>query len=335
MQSSSFSLKRIVRRLSLLLVCLCLLSLLIGEAELGLTESLQAIFSHHGVASVIVYDIRLPRTVLAVLVGAVLGLSGAALQALLRNPLADASIFGAPQAAAFGAVVMLYGGFASALSWALPLASMAMAVGSLVLLYLLAGRQASAAVLILAGMAVGSLAGAATTIVMALSANPFAMTEIVFWLMGSFENRSMQHVKLAAPFIVLAMLVLLWHGNAYRALSLGEETALSLGIDVARLRHLTLWAVALGIGASVAVAGAIGFIGLAAPQIMRRLVSYDPKQILIPSALAGAILLLLADMAVRLIPSQTEIKIGALTALLGVPLYLVALKRESKRGSFV
>ena len=140
----------------------------------------------------------------------------------------------------------------------------------------------------------------------------------------------MQHVVLAAPFIVIAMLLLLRQGNNYRALALGEETALSLGVDVEHLRRLTLLAVALGVGASVAVSGAIGFIGLVAPQIMRRFVSSDPKQILWPSALTGSVLLLLADVLVRLTPAQNEIKVGALTALLGVPLYLLALRRETK-----
>ena len=325
-------LRKVVVILLVLLAMVSLASLLIGEAGLSLSDSLKGLLRHEGVAGLIIYEIRLPRTVLALLVGAVLGLSGAALQALLRNPLADASIFGAPQSAAFGAVAVLYTGLAGALSWALPLAAMVMAMLSLWLLLLLAGQRAQVFVLLLAGLAVGSLAGAATSILIALSPNPFAITEIVFWLMGSFENRSMQHVVLAAPFIILAMVLLLGQGNAYRALALGEETAVSLGVDLDAVRHATLLAVALGVGASVAVAGAIGFIGLAAPQIMRRFLSSDPKQILWPSALTGAILLELADVAVRLIPAQSEIKVGALTALLGAPLYLLALRRETGQG---
>ena len=322
--------RQVVLLLAVLLVLLCFASLLIGEAHLSFSESFTGLMRHQGVAGLILYDIRLPRTVLAVMVGSVLGLSGAALQGLMRNPLADASIFGAPQSAAFGAVAVLYTGFVGALSWALPVAAMAMAMLSLWLLLLLAGQRAQVGMLLLAGLAVGTLAGAATSILIALSPNPFAITEIVFWLMGSFEDRSMQHVVLAAPFIIIAMLLLLRQGNDYRALALGEETALSLGVDVGRLRWLTLWAVALGVGASVAVSGAIGFIGLAAPQIMRRFVSSDPKQILLPSTLTGAVLLLLADVMVRLTPAQNEIKVGALTALLGVPLYLLALRRDTK-----
>lgn len=321
-------LRKIVWVLLGLLAVVSFASLLIGEAGLSLSDSLKGLLGHEGVARLILYEIRLPRTVLALLVGAVLGLSGAALQGLLRNPLADASIFGAPQAAAFGAVAVLYSGFVGALSWLLPVAAMSMAMLSLWLLLLLAGQRAQVMVLLLAGLAVGTLAGAATSILIALSPNPFAITEIVFWLMGSFENRSMQHVVLAAPFIVVSVWMLLWQGNDYRTLALGEETAVSLGVDVDRLRRLTLLAVALGVGASVAVSGAIGFIGLVAPHIMRRIVSSDPKQILLPSALTGAVLLLLADMLVRLTPAQNEIKVGALTAVLGVPLYLLALRRE-------
>lgn len=311
------------------LACLFCVSLLVGEARLDFADLWQAVWTHQGVAGVIIYDIRLPRTLLALLVGAVLGLSGAALQGLLRNPLADASLFGAPQAAAFGAVAVLYTGLAGALSFALPVAAMLMAVLSLWLVLVLTGARMHVVILLLAGLAVGTLAGALTTILIALSPNPFAMTEIIFWLMGSFENRSLQHVGLASPFCLVAMVVLLRQGNDLRALALGEETALSMGVDLVRMRRLVLWAVALGVGAAVAVSGAIGFIGLVAPQIMRRFLASDPKAILIPSALTGALLLLVADIGVRLVPAQTEIKVGALTALLGVPLYLLALRGQT------
>ena len=318
--------------LSVIVLGLACASLMVGEARLGLAQLLEGLVSRQGLAAVILYDIRLPRTLLALLSGGVLGLSGAALQGLMRNPLAEASIFGAPQAAAFGAVAVLYTGLVGALSWLLPVAAMVMAIVSLWLLLWLAGPRAQVTVLLLAGLAVGTLAGAATSVLISLSPNPFAVTEIVFWLMGSFENRSMQHVVLAAPFMLLSCFILLRLGNAYRALALGEETAVSLGVDLRTIRQQTLWAVAMGVGASVAVAGAIGFIGLAAPQIMRRFHSPDPKKILLPSALTGAALLLLADLAVRLVPAQNEIKVGALTALLGVPLYLLAVRRAMRVG---
>jgi iron complex transport system permease protein len=186
-------------------------------------------------------------------------------------------------------------------------------------------------VLVLAGLAVGSLAGAATSFAISLSPNPFAVTEIVFWLLGSLEDRSMVHVQLAAPFLALAMALLLTTGPALRALTLGEDAAASLGFNVARTRLTVVIASAIAAGASVAVAGAIGFVGLVSPHLVRPFVSYDPARTLVPAALAGAALLLAADCAVRLIPSVYEVKIGVLTALLGVPFFLwVIAKRKAE-----
>lgn len=267
-------------------------------------------------------DIRLPRLILSLGVGAGLGLSGAAMQGLLRNPLAEPAIFGAPQAAAFGAVLALYSGFADALSWALPAAAIAGAFLSVAAILLAARSGAGLVTLILAGLAVSSLAGAATSLAINLSPNPFAVTEIVFWLMGSFEDRSMRHVALALPLLALSAALLLRCAPGYRALTLGEETAASLGVDVARLRRLSVAGVAIGVGAGVAVSGAIGFVGLVAPHLARPLVGADPGRILLPSALIGAALLTAADIGVRLAPSVTEIKVGVVTALIGAPLFL-------------
>jgi iron complex transport system permease protein len=186
---------------------------------------------------------------------------------------------------------------------------------------------------VLAGLAVGSLAGAATSLAISLSPNPFAVTEIVFWLLGSLEDRSSVHVLLAAPFIAVASLLLLAAAPSLRALSLGEETAASLGVHVGRLRAAVVVAAAVGTGASVAVAGSIGFVGLVAPHLVRPLVGYDPARTLVPAGLAGAALLLAADCAVRLIPSGTEVKIGVLTALLGVPFFLwIIARRRAELG---
>jgi iron complex transport system permease protein len=237
-------------------------------------------------------------------------------------------VFGAPQAAAFGAVLVLYFGLAGALSWALPAAAIAGALLSIALVVAVAGSGGSVVVLVLAGLAVGSLASAATSLAISLSPNPFAVTEIVFWLLGSLEDRSLAHVVLAAPFILLASVLLLACGSGLRALTLGEETAASLGVDVDRLRLAVVLAAAAGTGASVAVAGAIGFVGLVAPHLVRPFVGYDPARTMVPAGLAGAVLLLAADCAVRLIPSQAEVKIGVLTALLGVPFFLWIVARR-------
>ncbi|MFL5126064.1 MAG: FecCD family ABC transporter permease [Microvirga sp.] len=318
----------LVPALLALILALALASLAIGPAPIPFATAAKALFSGEGSAGVIVRDIRLPRTLLAVLIGGTLGATGAALQGLLRNPLADSSVFGAPQAAALGAVLVLYFGLAGALSFALPLAAILGALVSIALVVAVAGRDGSTVVLVLAGLAIGSLAGAATSLAISLSPNPFAITEIVFWLLGSLEDRSMVHVVLAAPFLAVATALLLTTGRALRALSLGEETAASLGVDVARTRLVIVGASAVGAGASVAVAGAIGFVGLVAPHLVRPLCGYDPARTLMPATLAGAALLLAADCAVRLIPSGAEVRIGVLTALLGVPVFLWIIARR-------
>ncbi|KAA5598199.1 FecCD family ABC transporter permease [Blastochloris sulfoviridis] len=280
---------------------------------------------------IIVLELRLPRAILALAIGAILGLSGAALQGLLRNPLAAPSLFGAPQSAAFAAVATIALGLAGTLSYALPVAAIAGAFLSVFLLVAVAGRNAGLLLLILAGLAISSLAGAATSLALNLAPNPFAALEIAFWLLGSLEDRSLQHVAMALPFIVAGGAILLAAGPAFRTLTLGEEAAQSLGVNVARLRLVVILGVALGVGASVAVAGTIGFIGLIAPHLMRGIIGYDPARLLVPSALAGAALLMAADIAVRLIPATTDIKVGVLTALIGVPFFLYLIVRERGR----
>ncbi len=279
---------------------------------------------------IIVGEIRLPRMILGLAIGAILGLSGAALQGLLRNPLASPSLFGAPQSAAFGAVLMIALGWADVRSYALPVAGIAMAFASVFVLLGIAGRSAGLLLLILSGLAISSLAGAATALVMNLSSNPFAALEIAFWLLGSLEDRSFRHVMLALPFIVAGAIVLISQRSAFRALSLGEETAQSLGVDVGRLRLLVIAGVALGVGGAVAVSGTIGFIGLVAPHLVRPVIGHDPARLLIPSALTGAALLLAADIAVRIIPSTTDIKVGVLTSIIGVPFFLYLIVRERR-----
>ncbi len=305
-----------------LLCVLCVLSLFIGAAPLDLGQIWSGLVDGTGTSGIIMREIRLPRLLLGLAIGGMLGLSGAAMQGFLRNPLAEPAIFGAPQAAALGAVLVLYSGLADALSFALPAAAMAGAFGAMALLALLARRRAGMVTLVLAGLAIGSLAGAATSLAINLSPNPFAVMEIVFWLMGSLEDRSLRHVLLAVPFIVMGAVLLMACGPGYRALTLGEETAMSLGIDLKRLRLLTIAGVSLGVGASVAVSGAIGFVGLIAPHLMRPLAGGDPQRLLVPSGLAGAALLVGADMMTRLIPASSEIRIGVLTALIGAPLFL-------------
>src|SRR5882724_10027937 len=306
-----------------LVVLLLLASLGIGPVRLSPLTVVDALFGGGSdVQQVIVREIRLPRTILGFAIGAMLGLSGAALQGLLRNPLASPSLFGAPQSAAFGAVLIIALGIADVRSYALPVAAIMAAFASVFVLLAIAGRNAGLLILILAGLAISSLAGAATALVMNLSSNPFAVLEIAFWLLGSLEDRSFRHVMLALPFIVAGAAILLSQRNAFRALSLGEEAAQSLGVDVARLRLLVI--------SGVAVTGTIGFIGLVAPHLMRPLIGHDPARLLVPSALTGSALLLSADIAVRIIPSASDIKVGVLTSIIGVPFFLYLIKRERR-----
>jgi iron complex transport system permease protein len=323
--------RRGVVLLALLLAILAVVSLGTGPVRLSPAEALAALVAGGDTpAAVIVREIRLPRLILAVAIGGILGLSGAAMQGLLRNPLAAPSLFGAPQSAAFAAVATISLGLADTLSLALPLAAIGGAFLSVFLLVAIAGRNAGLLLLILAGLAVSALAGAGTALAMNLAPNPFAALEIAFWLLGSLEDRSMRHVTMALPFIAVSAVVLLAQASAFRALSLGEEVAESLGVGVDRLRFAVIAGVALGVGASVAVAGTIGFIGLVAPHLMRPLVGHDPARLLWPSALCGAALLVAADIAVRVIPSTTDIKVGVLTAIIGVPFFLRLIFRERR-----
>ena len=279
----------------------------------------------------VLWEIRLPRVLLAILVGAVLGLSGAALQGLLRNPLADPAIVGVSACAAFGAVVVLYSGMASLVWFALPLGGMVGAALSVILVYLLAGSRSSLFSLILAGMAVNAFVGAMISLVLNVAANPFAMSEIVYWLLGSFANRSMDDVAIAAPFMALGSVIVLTSGRYLNALSLGEDTAASLGFNGERWRWLVVGGVACAVGAAVSVSGNIGFVGLVVPHLLRPLVGHEPRRLLWVSALGGAILLVLADMLVQGISGRVELKLGVITALVGGPffLYLIVKTRST------
>jgi iron complex transport system permease protein len=282
------------------------------------------------VAAKIVLDLRLPRLFLGLLVGAMLGLAGAALQGFLRNPLAEPSVLGASNAAAFGAVVALYFGLAALHPVVLPLLAIATALLALVLLFALAGGSESALTLILAGIAVATLAGAGISLALNLSPNPFAAMEIMSWLMGSLENRSATHVWIALPCVALGTALLLWDGRALDALTLGEDGARALGVDLGAVRWRLLLGVAIGVGGAVAVSGAIGFVGLIVPHLVRPFTDRSPSAILLPSAIGGALLLTLADLGVRLIPSTSELRLGVVTAFLGIPVFLVHLMRERR-----
>lgn len=306
-------------------------SLLIGPAGLPPGASLNALFTGRGEATTLIMrEIRLPRALLGLLIGAGLGLSGAALQGYLRNPLAEPGLLGVSGAAALGAVLALYTGLSAAFPLALPVMALTGALAATLLVQALAGAGSSSITLILAGLAVSSFASALTALVLNLAPNPFAASEIVHWLLGSLADRSLPQLALAAPFILGGCALLLLLGPALDALTLGEDAAASLGVSLTRTRALAVVGTALAVGAGVAVAGAIGFVGLITPHLLRPLVGHRPSRLLPASALGGAALLLAADIAVRLIAPERDLKLGVVTALVGAPFFLTLVWRNRR-----
>lgn len=306
-------------------------SLLTGPTRFGTSEIVRILAgSGDPVLRAVLLELRLPRALLGLMVGGMLGLGGAVLQGYLRNPLAEPSVLGTSNAAALGAVIALYFGLAQTHPLTLPLLAIAGALLGLAPLLLLAGRAESPLSLILAGIAVGTLAGAGISLALNLAPNPFAAMEIMSWLMGSLEDRSFDHVWLALPCIAVGGALLLWNARSLDALTLGEDAAQTLGVDLDRLRLRLLIGIAIGVGGAVAVTGAVGFVGLIVPHLLRPLTDRSPSSLLLPSILGGAALLSAADIAVRFIPTEIELRLGVLTALLGVPVFLYHLARERR-----
>ncbi len=281
-------------------------------------------------ALIILTELRLPRAVLAVTLGAGLGAAGAAMQGYLRNPLADPGLFGIAPGAALGAVLSFWTGWA-ATGWALPVFALIGAGAAMALLGLIAGRTGSVTLFTLAGMMIASLAGALMSLAISLSPTPFAMSEIVTWLMGALTDRSWREVAFAVPLTGAGIAVLLLAGRALDALTLGEAAARSLGVDPLRLQVLMIVGVGLTVGAGVAAAGIIGFVGLIVPHLLRRFTDRRPSSLIVPSALSGALLLLVADSLCRVLPLASELRIGIALSLLGAPFFLVLLLRM-RRG---
>jgi len=313
-----------------LMLALFMASLAVGPAELGLSESVRGLFAGGEAAAIIMREIRLPRAVLGLAIGFTLGISGAVLQGFLRNPLAEPGIIGVSAMAAFGAVAIFYTGLAGTTLYALPAGALVGALAAVLLLLALAARSGSTLTLILAGVALSSLSGALTSLVLNLSPNPFASYEIIFWLLGSLKDRSIEHVWLALPLMIAGWLLIALSGRALDALSLGEEAAASLGIHMGRTRFVIVVGVALCVGAATAVAGTIGFIGLVVPHLIRPLTNRLPSRLLLPAGIGGAALLLAADVAVRVILPAGELNVGVLTALIGAPFFLWLVVRSRR-----
>ncbi|MTH64043.1 FecCD family ABC transporter permease [Paracoccus shanxieyensis] len=317
--------------LALLVAGLFMASLLIGPTGIGPLRSLAAL-TGDDVLGLVMREIRLPRALLGLMVGAALGASGAALQGFLRNPLAEPGLIGTSGAAALGAVLAIHTGISAAFALALPLAALAGALVSVAAVMLLAGPRGGALALILSGIAMSALAGAGTSLVLNLSPNPFAVNEIVFWMLGSLADRSMLHVWIAAPFVLAGLALVSRTGPALDALTLGEDAAASSGVDLARLRWLLVAGVAALVGGATAVAGAIGFVGLVVPHMLRRAVGARPSRLLLASGLGGAAMVLAADIAVRLILPARDLKLGVLTALIGAPFFLHLILKTRRQG---
>lgn len=317
-----------------LIVCVLILSLgslMVGQVGLGLDDLFSALSGatepNSISASLIFFEVRLPRTLLALLIGGSLGLSGAALQGYLRNPLAEPGIIGVSGGAALGAVMVLYTGLSATFVPALPLGGLAGAALAALIVQLLAGRGSSSVTLILAGVAITSFTGAMTSLALNLSPSPYAALEIIFWLMGSLEDRSLGHVWLALPFILAGWVCLIFTSRSLDSLSLGEEAARSLGVNMGVMKSLIIFGTALCVGASTAMAGMIGFIGLVVPHILRPLAGQVPSRLLLLSLLGGAILLLMADMFIRSLSLSRELNIGVVTAIIGAPFFLLLIQK--------
>jgi iron complex transport system permease protein len=314
---------RLVMLLALASVCLLALSGLVGTAPLSLETSLAALVGQGDAAArTILWEIRLPRAAAAFGVGATLGLAGAALQGLLQNPLAEPGVLGVSAFAALGAVVAIFFGLAGYSGLIVPLAAILGAGLATFVLVVATLRGANSVTLLLIGIGLSSFAGALISLAMNLAPNPYSLSDLVNWMMGSVANRSWADIMLAAPAWAIGTALVMMAAPGLRALSLGEETAASLGADIRRTRMLVIGGTSVLAGASVATAGAIGFVGIVAPHIVRPFVRHDPQKLLVPSALLAGVILLAADILVRILPVQQELKLGVAAALLGGPVFI-------------
>ncbi len=322
----------LISALAALLAILALLSLAIGAAPVPL-RAIPALLAGGGedAFSLVVREIRLPRTLLACFIGGALGMSGAALQGLFRNPLAEPGIIGISACAALGACFALYSGFVAWPAVSMPVAGILAALLAGGLLVLAAWHASGPLPLILAGAALNALAAPMIALIMTFSLNPWALGEIALWLLGSLNGRGFAELRFVAPFVLAGFALMLASARGLDALTLGEETARAIGMNPFAVYGLAIGGAALATGAATAAAGIIGFAGLVAPHCVRALCSYQPRRLLLPSAFAGALLVLAADCASRLLSPGPQIHLGVFTALFGAPFFVFLLFRQSAR----
>lgn len=325
---------RLTLMLGLIAAVLFALSALAGTAPLPIGDTLAALIGQGDEAArVIVWEIRLPRAAAAFCVGAALGLAGAALQGLLQNPLAEPGVLGVSAFSALGAVIAIFFGFAAVSTFAVPLAAVLGAGAATVILAVSALRGAGSVTLLLIGIGLSSFAGALMSLALNLAPNPFSLADLINWMMGSVANRSWADILMAAPVWLIGASLVLMAGPGLRALSLGEETARSLGADPKRLRLLVIGGTSLLTGASVATAGTIGFVGIVAPHVIRPFVRHDPQRLLVASALLAGIILMAADLVVRVLPFDQELKLGVAAALVGGPVFIWIAARLGRQAA--
>ncbi len=325
---------RLTLILALIAALLFAVSALVGTAPLPLGDTLAALAGQGDErVRAILWELRLPRAAAAFAVGAALGLAGAGLQGLLQNPLAEPGVLGVSAFSALGAVIAIFFGFAAVNSFAVPLAAIFGAGIATLLLVFAAMRGAGSVTLLLIGIGLSSFAGALMSLALNMAPNPYSLADLVNWMMGSVANRSWADILLGAPGWVIGAGLVLMAGPGLRALSLGDETARTLGADPRRIRLRVITGTSLLAGASVATAGTIGFVGIVAPHIIRPFVGHDPQRLLIPSALLAGIILMAADIAIRVLPFQQELKLGVAAALVGGPVFIWIATRLGRVSS--
>lgn len=304
---------------------------LIGTTPMSATRFLAALFGAGSAGDqIVLWEIRMPRALAAYIVGGALGLCGAALQGLLRNPLAEPGVLGVSATASLGATLALFYGAAAIAPIAVPLAAIAGALAATAVLAAAAIRISSVVTLILIGVGLSSFAGAMMALLLNLAPNPFTLSDLISWSLGSVANRSFDDIVRILPFLLIGGGFIVAGARALSALTLGEEAAYGLGVDLKRTRLLIVLGTGLIAGASVSLAGAIGFVGIVAPHLVRPFAGYDPARTLVPSALVGGVILVLADIGVRLIPTPAELRLGVVAALIGAPAFVwIAMQRRA------
>ena len=301
----------------------------IGDTPMSLSRVVWALLGQGSAGDhLVIWSIRVPRMVAAFLVGGALGMSGAALQGLLRNPLAEPGILGVSSVSVLFATLSLFFGWATLGPVILPGLAIIGALTATMFIALAARWIGSVVTLILIGIALSGFTGAMISLLMNMASHPFFLSDLMNWTLGSVTNRSFVDIFFLAPFILSGMILLHFSRRGLSALTLGDETASSLGLDLARQRISIIIGTGLATGGAVALAGAIGFVGIVAPHMVRPFVHHDPARTLWPSALLGGLMVMLADLLVRIIPTTNELKLGVVAALFGAPVFVwIAIRK--------